>query len=71
MTAFDPTRMRFPSRNRKPFPGTKVLITGTTQAGKTGVVVDAPPELRRRIAVKIGVVVFGFYTHQLIEILAD
>lgn len=64
--------MRFPTRERKPFPSTKVLITGTTHHGNTGIVTeDNSPEFKNRIPVRIGGVVFGFYTHQLIEVLAE
>ena len=67
---FDPTRMRFARRTRKPYPGTKVLITGTSKNGNFGVVVEEScPELKPRIPVKIGGCVFGFYSHQVIEIL--
>jgi len=64
--------MRFPTKERKPFPGTRVQITGTTKNGLFGTVVDEQlsENFKGGIAVEIGGVVFKFYTHQVIEILA-
>ncbi len=69
---FDPKRMRWPTRDRRPFPGTRVMVTGTRHNEQRGVVVEEPSdEFKNRIAVRIGGVVLGFYTHQIIEILAE
>lgn len=62
-----PAGMRHPTRERKPFPGTKVYITGTRDNGDTGVV-----QLQQGngciIKLSSGKLKH-FYTHQLIEIL--
>lgn len=69
MKKFDSSTMRFPTKERPPYPETRVQITGTTKNGLVGKVEPRPTEWASGIAVNIGGVVFKFYTHQVIELL--
>lgn len=73
MIEFNKSTMRFPTKDRKPYIGTKVRITGTSKNGLLGIVTRKEPEWKwseNSIAVEIGGVIFKFYYHNLIEILA-